>query len=130
MTTDSTEHDEQLKNSFQKVLDQLGYGFQYAVLKAAQAATQIDSKWRFEVAEFPVQVQGVNTKIDFVLQHGGTSRHNPPQPCYLLAECKRANPALSNWCFVRAPYVYREPSDDNLLLEYCERIKWTPLSKQ
>jgi len=121
MTTDSTGRDEQLKNSFQKVLDQHGYGFQYAVLNAAKAATQIDSKWRFEVSEFPVQVQGSNTKIDFILQHVGSMQDSRKEPYYLLAECKRANPSLSNWCFVRAPYIHRKHRIDNLLLEYYER---------
>jgi len=103
-----------VKGGFGKVLNTHGYGFQYSVLKLAHTLSeQNESQWIFEAAEFPVQVQREGTRIDFVLR----LRHN--LPIYLLAECKRANPALSNWCFARAPYVRRNRTTYEPLLIEC-----------
>ena len=93
---------ETVRTGFAKILNRHGYGFHYSVLKlAGDLCNRRESKWIFEVAEFPVQVQGETTRIDFIL------RLEHELPVYLLAECKRANPAISNWCFARAPYVRR-----------------------
>jgi hypothetical protein len=35
----------------------------------------------------------------------------------LLAECKRANPGLSNWCFIRTPFTRRTGLANSLVLE-------------
>jgi hypothetical protein len=79
---------------------------------AQKLSEQGKSKWLFEAAEFPVQVQKEGTRIDFILKL-------QESPIYLLAECKRANPALSNWCFARAPYVRRNrTSFEPLSIEY------------
>ena len=103
-----------MKRGFGKALNTHGYGFHYSVLKLAQALLeQGESQWIFEAAEFPVQVQGEGTRIDFVLR----LRHG--LPLYLLAECKRANPALSNWCFARAPYVRRNRTTSEPLFTEC-----------
>ena len=81
-----------------------GYGFQYAVLKTSKKCfDDHNSPWVFEVSEFPVEINGVSTHIDFILR-------NTKEPFYLVAECKRADPALSNWCFVKAPFVSRMAS--------------------
>ena len=79
-----------------------GYGFQYSVLKASKDCVENhNSPWVFEVAEFPVEINGVSTHVDFILR-------NNKEPFYLAAECKRADPALSNWCFVKTPFVSRK----------------------
>jgi hypothetical protein len=81
-----------------------GYGFHYAVIKIAQNCfEERTSPWIFEVAEFPVEITGVSTHIDFILR-------NCNEPFFIVAECKRADPALSNWCFVKTPYVSRGTS--------------------
>jgi hypothetical protein len=87
-----------LAEIFRKVLNIHGYGFQYRVMEEAKRLYGKGSRWVFHVAEFPVTVRGKDTRIDFVLRlaDGNT---------YLVAECKRVNPAISNWCFARAPYV-------------------------
>lgn len=78
-----------------------GYGFQYSVLKTAQDFFEKGiSPWIFEVTEFPVEINGVSTHIDFILR-------NNNEPFFVVAECKRADPAVSNWCFVKTPYVSR-----------------------
>jgi hypothetical protein len=66
------------------------------------------------VSEFPVEVNGRPTHIDIVLRH---------RDClfYLVLECKRADPARSNWCFVKAPYVSRSiTSGERLVREVVE----------
>jgi hypothetical protein len=79
-----------------------GYGFQYAVIDVAISCLEKrTSPWVFEVSEFPVETNGVSTHIDFVLR-------NQKEPFYLVGECKRADPAISNWCFVKVPYISRK----------------------
>ncbi|HME44260.1 MAG TPA: hypothetical protein VKF36_14305 [Syntrophorhabdales bacterium] len=96
-----------VKNLLGQYLNEHGYSFQYAVLKAINDLyDEGKSPWLFEVAEFPVEVNGTPTHIDFILRH-------KEAPFYLVAECKRANPAISNWCFVKAPYVSRDIRDGN-----------------
>lgn len=109
--------EKQLKDGFQKVLNSHGFGFQYAVVKAAENLyKEKKSVWLFEVAEFPVEVQGTGTHIDFILSRKQLDFPNN-NPCLLLAECKRVNPALSNWCFVRAPYTKSTGLSNCLILE-------------
>jgi hypothetical protein len=101
--------------ALQKVLDRHGYGFHYRVLKYADELFRNNrSIWLFEAAEFPVEVKGNGTRIDLILRRGSTDRG---QHFYLVGECKRANPALSDWCFVRAPYTRRNPRQGALLAE-------------
>lgn len=109
-------YDHKVEAGFQKILNRHGYGFHYSVLKlASDLYASETSEWAFEAAEFPVMVQSCGTRIDFILQHKRIPSF------YLLAECKRANPALSNWCFARAPLVRRNRSNEMLFLEYFGR---------
>lgn len=116
MTSQNESDQKNIKQGFGKVLNRHGYGFHYSVLKVAnELFDQRKSKWIFEAAEFPVHVQGQGTRIDFIMKLSHQLR------IYLLSECKRANPALSNWCFARAPYVRRNRTDhEPLFLEYAQ----------
>jgi len=91
-----------------------GHGFQYAALAEIERAREEEgekkSLWIREVAEFPVEVQGAGTRVDFILTLGG-------HPYWMLVECKRANPALKNWCFVKAPFVRRRGDTERYLAE-------------
>lgn len=110
MSDMKTEPQEVISDSLRKVLDNHGYGFQYSVLRKAEALfSEGTSKWRFEVAEYPVEVKGVPTRVDFIL--------GQLPALYIVAECKRANPAVSNWCFVRAPYIRRNPRHGQLIID-------------
>ena len=101
---------------FEKVLNSHGYGFHHSVIKRARELfTAGESPWDFVAAEVPVEVRGAGTRIDFILKRPSTGPDKPDY--YLLVECKRANPALSNWCFVRAPYVRPNYHDGVLLWE-------------
>ena len=110
--------EKQLKDSFQKVLNTHGFGFQYAVIEAAGNLYRCQkSAWFFEVTEFPVSVQGESTHIDFILNRRQLDAPHNGKSCLLIAECKRVNPALSNWCFVRAPYTKSTGLSNCLILE-------------
>ena len=56
------------------------------------------------MAEFPVETKGAATRIDFVL-HGKSEFSGIA--AYMVCECKRPNPAINQWAFVRAPYTRR-----------------------
>jgi hypothetical protein len=102
---------------FHKLLNQHGYGFHYAVLREAHRLFQQQlSRWVFVTSEFPVSVRGTDTRIDFVLEHADHSR------CYIIAECKRANPAMANWCFARAPYTRQGHSSEGI---YVDHLSWS-----
>lgn len=64
--------------------------------------------WALEGVEIPVEVRGEPTHVDFLLKHRF-------DPAYLVGECKRANPKLSNWCFFKAPYVTSYRADQVLV---------------
>jgi hypothetical protein len=107
-----------IRSVFQSALNRHGYPFQYAVIRRAKELKKEGlSEWDFEASEFPVEVQGYNTKIDFILSRcpGGGSYG------YLVAECKRTNPSFSEWLFAKAPYVRRDRSSDTLNVE-CARF--------
>ncbi|MGA9994616.1 MAG: hypothetical protein WBP93_04330 [Pyrinomonadaceae bacterium] len=106
-----------VRRSYSDMLNRHGYGFQYSVLNLAhELSNSGESSWGFLVSEFPVEVRGAGTRIDFVLRRRGETHF------LLLAECKRANPALSNWCFARAPYVYRNKPEnlEPVIMEHAE----------
>jgi len=94
-----------LKAAFKDALDRKGFGFQYAVSRRAHdLRIARKSVWVLEACEFPVRCQSTATHIDLLLRHAD-------HRIYLVAECKRANPRFSDWCFVRAPYVTRDNSE-------------------
>jgi hypothetical protein len=109
------------EREFVTALNQHGYSFHFRTLKAAEEAANDErsSDWVFQVSEFPVEVRGKATRIDYVLQR--TPRFGPATApsifTFLVVECKRANPAYKRWCFARAPYVRRNWSKENLLTE-------------
>lgn len=82
-----------------KVINQHGFAFQYTVVRIIENMAKSDRwAWAVEGIEVPVEVRGEPTHIDIVLKRRA-------DPAYLVAECKRANPKLSNWCFLKAPYA-------------------------
>jgi hypothetical protein len=93
--------DQERKLRFAEALNRHGYAFQNRILSiAAKLNAERQSRWVFEAAEFPVSVGNYGTRIDFVLWLHGT-------PWWMLAECKRVNPAFNDWLFVKTPYVRR-----------------------
>ena len=102
---------EQISASLRKVLNSHGHGFHYAVIeRGAQLSSEGRSKWIFEGSEFPVSVRGQTTHVDFIL----TTRSGRT---LIVAECKRADPALAIWCFARNPYTWRDPYEHEVVFE-------------
>jgi len=105
---------ENINNKFEQQLNRHGYGFQYTVLELLKKlANEGRSNWLFEAAEFPVEVQGVGTQIDFILRYRTTQ-------LFILAECKRVDPKFNNWCFVKAPYVRRNRNYESYFVDHVE----------
>ncbi len=94
-----------------KVLSSHGYAFQYAVLRRAEELSrQNRSSWVFEAAEFPVGELQNTIHIDFILRARERS-------VYLVAECKRVDPARASWCFAKAPYTRRNAYENELVFQ-------------
>ena len=111
--------DDQVTNGFNQVLNKNGYGFHYSIIRKAKELQETGkSSFWFEASEFPVQVQGKDTRIDFILKKmsGGGDWINT---LFLIAECKRVNPAYSDWCFVKSPLTNRNQvvNDKRLITE-------------
>ncbi len=103
--TDPTLHD------VRKLIGAHGHGFQYAVVRRAkELAEEGVSYWVFEAAEFPVGAADNPIHVDFVLG-------NLRATVYLVVECKRADPARANWCFLRAPYTRRNARESELVFQ-------------
>jgi hypothetical protein len=86
----STELSELLFNA----LNEQGYLFQESceyTLKKNEQATM----WEVKASEYPVSLQGQDTKVDIVLRWKIT---DSPE-FYALVECKRADPSYTYWLF-------------------------------
>jgi len=98
---------------FAAELNKNGFSFQHRILRLAQDLFESSGKrWWFVASEFPVNVRGRPTHIDLLLAEG---RENGR--IFLVGECKRVNPAMSSWCFAKAPYVRRNREGEQLFLE-------------
>jgi len=105
--------EKQIAENFANMLNRHGYAFQYSSIRIAEKMfAENNSRWIFQASEFPVELstRSKGTRIDFILR-------SKESPLYLLFECKRANPALKNWCFARAPYVTRNRTDEKFFVE-------------
>jgi hypothetical protein len=94
---------EEVARLFREELDKHGYSFQDAMIREINAInSRIPfSTWLPWIPELPVEVQGSHTRIDFV--------YGNKQGLYLVFECKRSNPALSNWCFAKTCFTSSNP---------------------
>jgi hypothetical protein len=84
--------DHHLSDQVRKELDLHGHAFTFAVLQRIDRL-QNRAKWTRDVQEFPVEVQGAPTHIDFVLR-------NNDWGAAMVAECKRCD---TIWIFARDP---------------------------
>jgi hypothetical protein len=96
---------ENVSDLLKKTLDIHGFGFHYAVMKRAEELRFTkQTNWVLKGTEFPVINKNQSTHIDFVYM-------NEYQNTFLIGECKRADPAKANWCFVKAPYIWRTQNE-------------------
>ena len=93
------------------MLNSHGHSFQYAVVqRLGQLHSEGKSRWFIDGVEFPVSVGGHTTHIDFILK-------STTGQIYIVAECKRADPAKARWCFARAPYTRRDAVPTEIIFE-------------
>jgi hypothetical protein len=101
---------DQLAREFAKYLSRHGHGFQYAVIKYLKQlmgpgrVVMIDNFWQFLMSELPVESEK-GTRVDFVLEREARGSY---KRLFIVGECKRANPASANWCFVKSPHSHRD----------------------
>lgn len=107
-----------VRKNFENQLRIHGFGFQYALIEEIHRLLNED-KCAFlpKFAEFPVEINNTNTHIDFILERINHNRFPIGNPFFLICECKRVNPALSNWCFVQAPFYRDGIYFDSIFLE-------------
>lgn len=118
MSEQEEAHRTRVATAFNKVLNTHGYGFHYSMLeKLNELYDKSRSLWYFEAAEFPVEVNGHGTRVDLILRRTASGGFRGTTPFFLLAECKRVNPALGNWCFIKAPYTHRNTTVEPYTLE-------------
>jgi hypothetical protein len=120
-----SKHEENKKNfvrkNFENQLRIHGFGFQYAVIEEIIRLYNAEQcAFAPKFAEFPVEINNTNTHIDFILERVDRSQFPIGNPFYLICECKRANPAVSNWCFVQAPFYRDGLYFDQIYLESLE----------
>jgi hypothetical protein len=102
---------EQIAASVLKVLNSHGHRFQHAVVRRLEDLyCEKRSAWFIDGVEFPVSAGGQTTHIDFILK-------SKSGRTYIVAECKRADPAKARWCFARAPYTWRNPRPMEVIFE-------------
>lgn len=95
-----------VRKNFETELRKHGFGFQYAVIKEIERLYNANqSAWLPRFSEFPVEINNNNTHIDFILERIERDSFPRKSPFFLIGECKRANPAQSNWCFVRSSFA-------------------------
>jgi len=120
MTEDNVqERHKRLEDAYTELLNMHGFGFQERVQKVARDLYDAgESRWRRVVAEFPVEVQGRGTCIDFILRCRKTDEQLPVY-LYLICECKRVNPARGAWCFCRKLSVmHNRPGRSNMIADH------------
>jgi len=109
----SNEHVSEL---LKKTLDIHGHGFHFAVLSRMNAMSeQGQIPWRLHGTEFPVINKGETTHADFILDDAMKS--------YLIGECKRADPARANWCFVKAPFTWSDNRENYVQFDKISQFK-------
>ncbi len=86
----NTELSELLLNA----LNEQGYLFQEACEHALKNNEKVTG-WEVKASEYPVSIQGQDTKVDIVLR---SKIQNSPE-LYALVECKRADPSYVYWLF-------------------------------
>lgn len=98
---DENQNNQELKdlsNSYAEALNIHGYGFQYRVAKEIESLhAQAKIQWYISAIEYPINIHGKHSRIDLILKHNYRNT-------YIVVECKRANPAYSDWVFSRSPY--------------------------
>lgn len=114
---------DEIRNGLLTKLQEQGYGFHSAVVNELEGLYQENkSRWLFQTSELPVENNSKETQIDIVLKHNS-------KPYFMVLECKRANPAYSNWCFVKTHSYRRDQDDEKSIFERVFIDLTTPISR-
>lgn len=90
-----------LTEALRKQIDSHGHSFQLSLAAhLREESLQRNIFFRIEAEEVAVEAGDKPTHIDFVMS-------NFAHTCWLVCECKRSDPAISNWCFARMSVVDR-----------------------
>lgn len=82
---------------YRQAMREHGHAFHYAVIAAIERASRENGLgWRFMASEVPLSLNGDEVHADFIFQNGAR---------FLIGECKRVNPAYSEWLFGRTRYT-------------------------
>jgi hypothetical protein len=87
---------------FTDAINQHGFGLTGAVVEELKRLFDAQkSEWLLEAREFPVHINGENTRIDILLRSSKDVRYR------LVGECKRVNPEFHDWLFLDSGIVAR-----------------------
>lgn len=88
-----------------KELNDSGFGFQHAVAQAIESRSG-SGGWTVEYSEFPVSTALRPVHIDVLAWFENR--------LLLVGECKRVNPAFSDWLFARSPFTGWQRPDGSI----------------
>ena len=112
-----------LAERFTVAVNRNGHAFHHRVIHEVQQLDKAGATRFHEHAfEFPVTVQNRDTSIDLILKSHDDA-NSPEFDVYLTCECKKANPALKDWCFCRASAVCRNADPETKLSVEYVRMK-------
>jgi hypothetical protein len=114
--SDDDQQNEPIKR-FQSALDRHGHAFPQAIVALAGRLFETSSTWSWEATEVPVELRGDDTSIDILFKRYIRHYYEGILLYYMVAECKRVNPALSDWLFVRSRYVQKTAVPNRVILQ-------------
>ena len=102
---DQSQIGDRVSIAFEKNLNAHGHAYQNAITRKFKQMRGSETLWDIEGTEIPVTSGGINTHIDLVCSilydyQGQDNRF------FLVAECKRADPATAIWCFAKVPITW------------------------
>jgi hypothetical protein len=116
---------EKIAKDLERTLNRHGFSYQFAVLDRADELRENRlSTWYLEGTEIPAGKGNDATHIDFVLFQKPQFRREVASNLFLIAECKRVDPARAVWAFARKPYNWPFPSQTDSYIQF-ERLEKT-----
>lgn len=119
---------ESVSKKLENILNRHGFSYHFKVMDRAEELREKKLiSWLLEGTEIPVG-SGVDViHVDFVLFQQ-PAYDQSPSGAYLVAECKRVDPALGIWAFARSPYSWRNPHRTNNYIQF-DRMEQTDVAK-
>lgn len=103
--------DDSRQAGFRKAFSLHGFGLQYAAAATiSRYSSGFGQRLNFVGAEVPVSIGGKETHADLVFR-------DPRIRGYLLIECKKTDPAVSEWCFAPSGLSGPSPTEARPVLD-------------